>query len=122
MCMIPGHPEAHTFEMTEDPEWMKEHKQPVALYYYVSSFRTSLEQLFEVEGAGMKHIRLLFDDAEDIAWARNMGKTFCGVWTRFIQCVVIHENSNSHIWSWVYYQKHRLPVPLYYSKTITRKA
>jgi hypothetical protein len=73
MQRLPGRPDAKTFEMAEDPGFMVAFNLPVATYYYIKSFRTCLEQLFEVEGKGMKRIRLIFDQAEDIAHAQTMG-------------------------------------------------
>ena len=75
MRRLPGCPNAKTCEMAEDPAFMVENSLPVATYYYICSFRACIEQLFEVEGKGMKRIQLIFDQAEDIAYAQTMGTT-----------------------------------------------
>lgn len=73
MRRVPGCPNAKTCEMAEDPSFMVENNLPVATYYYICSFRACIEQLFEVEGKGMKRIQLIFDQAEDIAYTQTMG-------------------------------------------------
>jgi DNA polymerase elongation subunit (family B) len=63
------------YDMAEDPDYMVEHGIPIAAHYYINSFRTSIEQLFEISGCNMKRVQLLFDQAEDIAMRQQQGIT-----------------------------------------------
>ncbi len=65
---------AKAWEMAEDPAFMEQNDVPVALYYYISTTRTCVEQLVETvfgpDSMDLKRVELLFDQAEDIAEAQ----------------------------------------------------
>lgn len=73
-CMRRLKPKSKTYEMAEDPDYMKRHNVPAATHYFAKALRTPLEQLLEVSGRfDMNRINLLFDQAVDICTLRAKG-------------------------------------------------
>jgi len=73
MRRVNGKIDAKTIEMAEDPMFVEKNGLPLAIGHYISSFRTSIEQLFEVAAqCPIKRVRLLFDQAEDISNSQTL--------------------------------------------------